>query len=76
MHAVRLPGINPPPPRHVIYHYVHPMTECPNGGGEWSVVFEEVAPGLLNIQHPCCSVCFTEPRIEDFEVVDGRFDEV
>jgi hypothetical protein len=71
MQAERLPGIRPPSPVHVIYHYVHPMDECPNGGAEWRVTFGEIAPGLLDIRHPNCARCFAEPRIDSFEVVDG-----
>lgn len=67
MRATRLPGIPARDPMQLIYHYVHPMDNCPNGGAEWRVVFEEIAPGLFDIRHPRCSYCLAEPPIVKHE---------
>lgn len=72
MRAVRLPGTTPRPPVHAVFKYFHPLDECQNGGAEWVVIFEEIAPGLFDIRHPTCTRCFAEPLIDHHEIVEGE----
>lgn len=65
-------GTHPRVPRHVVIQYFHPLDECRNGGMRWTAVFDEIAPGLIDIRHPNCSTCFAEPMIDSRQVVDGE----
>lgn len=65
-------GTPPRVPRHVVIQYFHPLDECRNGGMRWTAVFDEIAPGLIDIRHPSCSMCFAEPMIDSRQVVDGE----
>lgn len=57
-----------------IYTYVHPLDDCSNGGSSWEVTIQEFAPGLISFQHPCCSRCGGEPRVDGFrKEVDTGF---